>query len=57
MEDVGVFPVDAKTIHDNLAAADKTLQFLPGDHYMENPAAARDDMADRVASWLEQRGA
>jgi pimeloyl-ACP methyl ester carboxylesterase len=57
MEDVGVFPVDAKTIHDNLAAEDKTLQFIPGDHYMENPGSARDDMADRVASWLAERSA
>jgi acetyl esterase/lipase len=55
MGDVGVFPVDAQTIHDNLAAQDKTLDFIPGDHYLEKPASARDDMADRVARWLEQR--
>jgi len=56
MEDVGVFPIDAHTIHDSLAAEDKTLEFLPGDHYMEKPTSARDDMADRVAAWLAARG-
>lgn len=55
MEDVGVFPVDAHTIHDSLAAEDKRLEFIPGDHYMENPDTARDDIADRVAGWLADR--
>ncbi|MCP4003710.1 MAG: alpha/beta hydrolase [bacterium] len=53
--DAGVFPVDAHTIHDNLASKDKSLEFLPGDHYMQLPDNARDDMADRVANWLEER--
>jgi esterase/lipase len=57
MHDVGVFPVDAHIMHDNLAAEDKTLIFLPGDHYMEKPGTARDDMADRVANWLTDHGA
>jgi pimeloyl-ACP methyl ester carboxylesterase len=56
-QDVGVFPVDAHTIHDNLAAEDKKLVFLPGDHYMQTPDTARDDMADQVAAWLEDHRA
>ena len=54
--DVGVFPVDAHTIHDQLAAKDKTLLFLPGDHYLETPDNGRDVLADRVAEWLEDHG-
>ena len=57
MADTGVFPSDAHIIHDNLAAPDKTLEFIPGDHYLQNPEGARDDVADRVASWLKERGA
>jgi len=55
MADAGVFPVDAHTIHDNLAASDKTLEFIPGDHYMTAPDTARDDMADLIAGWLGER--
>ena len=57
MADCGVFPVDAHTIHDNLAAVDKTLEFIPGDHYLQEPKPARDGVADLVAGWLQDRGA
>jgi len=56
MADAGVFPVDAHIIHDNLAAADKTLEFIAGDHYLQTPDDARDVVADRVAGWLQARG-
>jgi hypothetical protein len=56
MADAGVFPVDAQTIYDNLAAEDKTLEFIPGDHYLQKPENARDDVADLVAGWLQDRG-
>ena len=57
MADTGVFPVDAHTIHDNLAAEDKTLDFIAGDHYLEAPDTARGEISDRVAGWLRERGA
>ncbi|MCP5067508.1 MAG: alpha/beta hydrolase [bacterium] len=57
MADTGVFPVDAHTLHDNLAAEDKTLEFIPGDHYLQRPGNAREVVADLVAGWLQDRGA
>lgn len=57
LADTGVFPSDARTIHDNLAATDKTLEWIAGDHYLEAPGDARDHVADLVAGWLEDRGA
>ena len=56
MADAGVFPVDAHTIHDNLASTDKTLEFIAGDHYMQKPDTARDNVGDLVAAWLQARG-
>ena len=55
LADTGVFPSDARSIHENLAASDKTLEFMPGDHYLQNPEVARDEVADRIAGWLEER--
>ena len=55
MADTGVFPSDARGIHDALGATDKTLQFITGDHYLENPKNARDDVADLIGAWLAQR--
>jgi pimeloyl-ACP methyl ester carboxylesterase len=56
MHDVGVFPSEARGIHDGLAAQDKTLVFLPGDHYLQKPASMRGDLSDRLAAWLDERG-
>lgn len=50
--DTGVFPSDAHAIHDALASTDKTLEFVPGDHYLESPTAARTTVADRIAEWV-----
>jgi pimeloyl-ACP methyl ester carboxylesterase len=55
MADTGVFPSDARGIHDALGATDKTLEFIIGDHYLEKPHNARDDVADRIAAWITQR--
>ncbi len=55
MADTGVFPSDAHTIHDNLAADDKTLELVAGDHYLETPGEARAAVADLVADWLDRR--
>ena len=55
MADTGVFPSDARGIYDALGATDKTLEFIIGDHYLEKPQNARDDVADRIAAWITQR--
>jgi len=56
LADTGVFPSDARYIHEHLASEDKTLQMIPGDHYLQEPEGAREEMADRVAGWIEERG-
>lgn len=56
MADTGVFPSDAHAIHDALAAEDKTLQFMAGDHYLTEPDGARDEVADRISGWLSGFG-
>lgn len=56
MADTGVFPSDAQGIHDALAADDKALQFMTGDHYLTEPEGARDEVADRISGWLSGYG-
>ncbi len=51
--DTGVFPSDAKTIHQHLASQDKRLEFMQGDHYLQNPKAARDEVTERIATWVQ----
>lgn len=53
--DTGVFPSDARAIHDHLGAEDRTLEMVPGDHYLEDPADARDAVADLIAAWVRAR--
>lgn len=53
--DTGVFPSDARSIYEPLASRDKLLEFVPGDHYLQEPATARNDVADRIANWLNDR--
>lgn len=53
--DTGVFPSDARTIHQTLGATDKQLQLIDGDHYLESPPAARHDVAAAIAVWLQDR--
>ncbi|MFU8816217.1 MAG: hypothetical protein ACNA7W_12780 [Pseudomonadales bacterium] len=55
MADTGVFPSDARAIHDALTAADRSLEFMAGDHYLTEPQGARDEVADRIDAWLQQR--
>ena len=55
--DTGVFPSDAELIFANLASESKRLDWLDGDHYLQTPSRAREDVADRIAEWLgEQAG-
>ncbi len=55
--DTGVFPSDTQAIYDALGAADKTMEMIPGDHYLVEPDDARDRVADLIAAWLQSRGA
>ena len=48
MADTGVFPSDARAIHDALKAEDKTLEFMAGDHYLTDDGARR-GIAHRLA--------
>jgi pimeloyl-ACP methyl ester carboxylesterase len=53
--DTGVFPSDAHAIHDGLAATDKRLELIAGDHYLRRPEGARDAAADLITEWLRSR--
>ena len=55
--DSGVFPSDAQAIFDALASADKKLEMIEGDHYLVEPENARNEVADLIASWLNEQGA
>lgn len=51
--DRGVFPSDARAIHDALAAEDKQLELIPGEHYFET--GGRAEVADLLAAWIAER--
>jgi pimeloyl-ACP methyl ester carboxylesterase len=53
--DTGIFPSDAKRIHEALASSDKRLEMIEGDHYLMTPAPAREDTADLIAAWVRER--
>lgn len=53
--DQGCFLGDAQRIHAALAATDKTLELVAGDHYLQTPAEARTATADLLAGWLSAR--
>ncbi|MBF6842138.1 hypothetical protein HN289_21070 [Acinetobacter baumannii] len=53
--DSGVFPSDADALYDAIASTDKSRKDLPGDHYFQEPAGARDVVADVMCDWLAQR--
>ncbi len=50
--DTGVFPSDARAIYEGLAAQDKQLVELEGDHYFRG---SRDALADLLADWVGAR--
>lgn len=52
--DTGVFPSDARRIHDGLAARDKSLRSVDTDHYFTTPGA-RCEQADIITEWIAQR--
>jgi pimeloyl-ACP methyl ester carboxylesterase len=53
LADRGVFPSDAHAIHDALAADDKRLELVPGEHYFETGGV--DDVADLLTDWIGAR--
>jgi pimeloyl-ACP methyl ester carboxylesterase len=50
--DSGVFPTDARAIFDALAAPDKELVEVAGDHYLREPDGARAKAAELLAGWV-----
>ena len=55
MADMGVFPSDARAIHEALASEDKTLELIPGAHYFEDSDANRNRAADLMSEWIRAR--
>lgn len=55
MADTGVFPSDARKIHDFIGSTDKTLEFVKGAHYFEDSAEERIAAADLMADWIRSR--
>ncbi len=55
LADTGVFTSDAQMVFDGLAAADKQLEWVTGDHYLQDPADARDNVAGMVHEWVAAR--
>jgi esterase/lipase len=53
--DTGVFPSDAQSIFDGLATDDKMLEWVAGDHYLQDPSDARDAVAGLINDWVEAR--
>jgi hypothetical protein len=53
--DTGVFDSDARSLYDTLAAEDKSLAAIRADHYLLEPAGARTQAADLIATWVTSR--
>ncbi|MDE2561096.1 MAG: alpha/beta hydrolase [Sphingomonadales bacterium] len=53
--DTGVFPTDARRIHDSIGSADKRLELIPGQHYFEDSAQHRHDAASLVCDWVRAK--
>jgi pimeloyl-ACP methyl ester carboxylesterase len=55
LADTGVFPSDPKAIHAAIAAKDKQLELIAGDHYFEDSEANRVAMVDLICEWARAR--
>jgi pimeloyl-ACP methyl ester carboxylesterase len=53
-QDTGVYPSDARRIHDALASTDKAQCSIDTDHYFTT-SGARDEQADTIAGWIAKR--
>jgi pimeloyl-ACP methyl ester carboxylesterase len=56
LADTGVFPSDARKIFDSLAAGDKTLEMIPGEHYFEDGLESRHRAASLICDWVRTKG-
>lgn len=54
-EDQGCFPSDARAIYEALASTDKALVWVPGDHYLLEPAEARAEVAGTFDTFVRER--
>jgi pimeloyl-ACP methyl ester carboxylesterase len=54
--DQGCWPSYSQNIFDVLGSQDKTRARLDGGHYFEPPHGNRDQLADVIASWIEDKG-
>jgi pimeloyl-ACP methyl ester carboxylesterase len=50
--DACVYDSDARRLHNAIAAPAKKLMFLKADHYLQEPADAREKAADLIAEWV-----
>jgi pimeloyl-ACP methyl ester carboxylesterase len=55
--DACVYASDARAVADAIAAADKRLEVIRADHYLQEPAGARTEAADLIAAWVAARSA
>jgi len=53
--DACVYDSDARAVYDAIAAADKRFEVIRADHYLLEPAGARQEAADRIAAWVAAR--
>jgi hypothetical protein len=54
--DACVYDTDAHKLYDAIAADDKRLATIKADHYLLEPAGARDEAADLIAAWVSEHG-
>lgn len=52
--DNGVFDSDALALYNGLAASDKQLEHVKGDHYLLEPSGARTQVADLIGDWIRE---
>jgi pimeloyl-ACP methyl ester carboxylesterase len=52
--DAGIFPSDARAMFELMGATDKTLEWVPGDHYFQHEGS-RTEVADLLADWVRTR--
>jgi pimeloyl-ACP methyl ester carboxylesterase len=50
--DACVYDSDARALYGAIAAPGKQLEFVKADHYLTEPAGARDEAADLIAAWV-----
>jgi pimeloyl-ACP methyl ester carboxylesterase len=53
--DTGVFPSDARKIHDFIGASDKILHMVPGAHYFEDSTTNRVNAVELMCGWVAER--